>query len=286
MKRSLLLVIGIILALTLVLLTGCPSGTTTVTQTQGATTKTATATTQITTTATTMPAPPTNATTYKPKPPVATTTPSTTETKTPLTMVTTPPAGPLVYVSVCVDAALILAAQPLSYTEGMTLEDVIIAAHETYYTGEGTGYDIGTGNSYSMYMVNKCWGITAVPYIILNDKPNSSGGAFEAVNTVQIAENDNVILCCYTSSGTNSASVTATKSGNSITLSVKLWLFNTSSFAYNNAAYKNAVVWDPATGKILGVTDDKGQITIEIPASGVLAIEGLAAINANSATGG
>jgi hypothetical protein len=209
--------------------------------------------------------------------PVITTTPGGT---------TTPAVSQNVYVSVSVDGQLLVVAKPISYTKDMTLEDVIKAAHEAYYSGGKSGYDISTNNAFGMYMVNKCWGIAQVPYIILNDTPNSAGGVFEAVNTVKVKANDNVILCQYTTPTPKSVSLKATISGGKVTVTATDWEFSTSTYTYSHAALKNAKVLD-SKGASLGTTDANGQITIDIPADGIVIIEGFAAINVNaSATAG
>lgn len=189
------------------------------------------------------------------------------------------PETPAVFVSVSVDSKLVIAANPIAYTEDMTLEDVIKAAHEAYYPDGASGCDISTNNAFNMYMVNKCWGIAQIPFIIVNDHPNSEK-TFEAVNTVKVAPNDNIILCTSSvQGGATPVSVRATRSGDSVTLTVTSWILNLSNFTYSTAPLKDAAVWDPATGMVLGRTDDKGSITVNIPECGIVAIEGLAAIN-------
>jgi hypothetical protein len=129
-----------------------------------------------------------------------------------------------------------------------------------------------------MYMVNKCWGVAQVPFIILNDHPNSEKG-FEAVNTIKIAANDNIILCTANTQGAATpVSLTATVSGDSTTVKATAWTLNMSTFTYTSAPLANANVIDPETGASLGTTDAGGKITVTVPESGIVAIEGLAAI--------
>jgi hypothetical protein len=176
----------------------------------------------------------------------------------------------------------LVAAQPVTYTQDMTLEDVIKAAHEAFYSGEDSGYNIGTGNAFGMYMVNKCWGIAQIPFIIVNDHPNSET-TFQAVNTVKVAANDNIIICTASTQGAATpVSLTATISGDSVTLTATSWTMSLTTYTYSHAPLANANVIDPITGAALGTTDADGHITVTVPASGIVAIEGLGAINVNA----
>jgi len=196
-----------------------------------------------------------------------------------------PTSGPVVYISVSVEGQLLVAAQPVAYADGMTLEAVIKAAHVLYYPGGESGYDIGTNNAFSMYMVNKCWGVAQIPFIILNDHPNSEK-AFEAVNTVKVVANDNIIICTAAAQGAATpVSLKATLSGDSATLTATSWTMSLATYTYTSAPLANANVVDPVTGASLGTTDAAGKITVTIPASGIVAIEGLAAIYLKAGTG-
>jgi len=148
-----------------------------------------------------------------------------------------------------------------------------------YYSGGESGLDISTNNAYGMYMCNKCWGIAQVPFIILNDHPNSEVG-FEPVNTVPVVENDNVIICTAIVPGTATpVSLKSTLSGDSATVTATEWVLNMATFQYTHSPLANANVIDPVTGESLGTTDADGKITVTVPESGIVAIEGLAAIN-------
>jgi hypothetical protein len=74
-------------------------------------------------------------------------------------------------------------------------------------------------------------------------------------------------------------SLTATLSGDSATLTATAWTLNMADFTYTSAPLANANVVDPTTGTSLGTTDANGHITVTVPESGIVAIEGLAAIN-------
>ncbi len=191
-----------------------------------------------------------------------------------------PPAGTTVYISVSVDGELLVAAQPVTVTE-MTVEAAIKAAHEAYYSDGLSGYAAGIDPTFNVYLVNKCWGIQQVPFVILNGAPLGADPAIPPfVNAAPVAANDNIIICTASTQGAATpVSLTATISGDSATVTATAWTLNLATFTYTSAPLKNANVVDPITGESLGTTDDNGQITVTIPESGIVAIEGLAAIN-------
>jgi hypothetical protein len=195
---------------------------------------------------------------------------------------TTPatPTGPVFYISVSVDGKLLVAAQPVPYTENMTVDKALKAAHAVYYSGGESGYAAGVDPTFGVFIVNTCWGIKQIPFIILNDSPVPGPTVTTFDDVTPVAANDNIIICTASTQGAATpVSLTATISGNSVTLTATSWIFNPSNFTYTSAPLAKANVIDPTTGASLGTTDDNGQITITIPASGVVAIEGLAAIN-------
>ncbi len=188
-----------------------------------------------------------------------------------------PTTGTPVYVSVSVDGKLLVAAKTV-LIEDMTIEAALKAAHEQYYPGGLSGYTAGINPTYGMYLITQCWGVQQTPFIIINGHPNSEK-APEPVNTTPVAANDNIIICTANTQGAATpVSLTATVSGDSATLTATAWTLNMSTFAYTSAPLADANVVDPETGASLGKTDAKGQITVTIPASGIVAIEGLAAI--------
>jgi hypothetical protein len=202
-------------------------------------------------------------------------------TMTPAGVITTTiPAGPTVYVSVSVDGKLLLAAQPVAYTKGMTVDGLLKAAHVAYYSDGLKGYAAGIDPSFGIYLITKCWGIKQTPFVLLNDTPAPGPVITTFVDTTPVAANDNVIICTSNTQGAaKPVSLKATLSGDSVTLTATSWIFNSSTYTYTSAPLADAVVFDPATGKYFGKTDDNGKITVTVPASGIVAIEGLAAIN-------
>jgi hypothetical protein len=190
-------------------------------------------------------------------------------------------SGPVVYVSVSVDKQLLVAAQPITYTEGMSLDDVMKATHEEFYSGGLSGYTAGIDPMWNMYLISKCWGITATPYIILNDAPLGATSP-QTVDTTYVVANDNVIICTGSDMMNNPispVSLKSTLSGDSATVTATAWTLDFMTFTYSHVPLAGANVIDPTTSASLGTTDDSGSITVTVPESGIVAIEGMAAIN-------
>ncbi len=249
MKRNLFIIVSMCLILAVVMslgITGCSGGDQTSTTTTS-TSKTTTTTTTSTTTTTTS-------------------TTTTTTTQAPIT----------VYVSVSVDGELLVAAQPVTITS-KNVEAAIRAAHEAFYPSGLSGYTAGINPTWNMYLITQCWGVLNTPYIIVNDAPLTS-----TVNTAAIAANDNVIICTGADTTIiDPVSLKATVSGNSATVTATSWHLDFATFTYSSVPLAGANVVD-STGASLGTTDANGQITVAIPEDGIVAIEGMAAINVNT----
>jgi hypothetical protein len=191
-------------------------------------------------------------------------------------------SGITVYVSVSVDGQLLVAAQPVTITD-LTVQGAIKAAHAKYYSGGESGYSAGIDPTFKMYLINRCWGILATPYVILNGFPLGADlTAPVTVDAAPVAANDNIIICTSSNPMNKPAtpvSLVATLSGDVVTVTATVWKFNFMTFTYSSAPYANANVVDPATGASLGTTDADGNIIVTVPESGVVAIDGLAAIN-------
>ena len=189
-------------------------------------------------------------------------------------------SGTTVYVSVSVDGELLVAAQPVTISD-MTVEAAIKAAHAEYYSGGESGYVAGIDPMWNMYLVSRCWGVAATPFVIVNDTPLGAT-APQTVDTTPVAPNDNIIICTSSDPMNNPAqpvSLMSTLSGDSATVTATSWTLDFMTFTYSHVPLANANVIDPATGASLGITDAQGSITVTVPESGVVAIEGLAAIN-------
>jgi hypothetical protein len=191
-------------------------------------------------------------------------------------------SGTTVYVSVSVDGKLLVAAQPVTTTD-MTVDGVLKAAHKAYYSGGESGYTAGIDPTWNMYLISQCWGIKTTPYVILNVAPLGGDPSVPpTADKAPVANNDNIIICTGTdmvNKPVQPVSLTSTLSGDSATLTATAWTLDFTTFTYSHAPLANANVVDPTTGKSLGTTDAKGSITVTVPESGVVAIDGLAAIN-------
>jgi len=191
-------------------------------------------------------------------------------------------SGTTVYVSVSVDGKLLVAAQPITITD-MTVQGAIKAAHAEYYSGGESGYTAGIDPMFNFYLVSQCWGITATPFVILNGAPLGADLSIPpTVDVCPVVANDNIIICTSSDPMNKPAqpvSLTATLSGDSATVTATAWILDFMTFTYSSAPLANANVVDPTTGASLGTTDANGSITVAVPESGVVAIEGLAAIN-------
>jgi hypothetical protein len=162
----------------------------------------------------------------------------------------------------------------------LTLDAALKAAHGKYYSGGESGYAAGIDPNYGVFIVNKCWGIQQIPFIILNDSPAPGPKITTFIDATPVVANDNIIICTASTQGdATPVSLTATLAGDSATVTATSWIFNPSNFTYTSAPLANANVIDPTTGASLGTTDANGHITVTVPESGVVAIEGLAAIN-------
>ena len=191
-------------------------------------------------------------------------------------------SGTTVYVSVSVDGKLLVAAQPVTITD-MTVQGAIKAAHAAYYSGGESGYTAGIDPTFNMYLISQCWGIKGVPYVILNSAPLGADPKVPpTVNAAPVAANDNIIICESSDPMNKPAqpvSLTATVSGNSATVTATAWTLDFTTFKYSSAPFAKANIVDPTIGASLGTTDANGRSTVTIPESGIVAVEGLAAIN-------
>jgi hypothetical protein len=196
--------------------------------------------------------------------------------------VTLADSGITVYVSVSVDGQLLVAAQPVTTTD-MTLNGAIKAAHAAYYSGGESGYTAGIDPVWNMYLISKCWGVQATPYVLVNGAPfNAPPNGLLTAETAPVVANDNIIICTSSDPMNKPATpvaLTSTLSGDSATVTAISWTLDFTTFQYSQAPLANAKVIDPTTSKSLGTTDANGSITVTVPASGIVAIEGLAAIN-------
>jgi hypothetical protein len=134
-----------------------------------------------------------------------------------------------------------------------------------------------------MFLITQCWGITATPYVLVNGAPfNAPPNGLLTADTAPVVNNDNIIICTgadMTNNPVQPVSLTSTLSGDSVTVTAILWTLDFTTFQYSSEPFANANVVDPTTGASLGTTDADGKITVTVPESGIVAIDGLAAIN-------
>jgi hypothetical protein len=191
-------------------------------------------------------------------------------------------SGITVYVSVSVDGQLLVAAQPVAITD-MTVQGAIKAAHAKYYSGGESGYTAGIDRTFNIFLITQCWGVRATPFVILNSVPLGADPSIPpTVDAAPVAANDNIIICLSSDPMNRPAtpvSLAATLSGDTATVTATIWTFDFMKFTYSSAPLANANVIAPSTGASLGTTDKDGRITVTAPASGVVAVGGLAAIN-------
>ena len=182
-----------------------------------------------------------------------------------------------VYVSVSVDGELELAAQPVTVSE-LTVDSAIKAAHANYYSGGEVGYSAATDPTWNMFMINKVWGVSGTPYVIVNDEPIGTDMSKPTADTYPIKHGDNIIISVSSNmmKPALAISMTVSVSDEMATISAKSWTLDFMTFAYTSSPFAGAKVIDPETGEALGTTDSNGNITV--PAEGKAAIDGLAAI--------
>jgi hypothetical protein len=179
-----------------------------------------------------------------------------------------------VYVSVSVDGVLVLAAKPVTSPDG-TLAGAVKAANAKYYSGGESGYAGDVDSTYNMFLITKCWGVEAIPYLITNGVPLGADAGDLVANEKVVKDGDNILIC--TGADATPVGLTATVSGNTATITVMSWSLS-QSFTYSSAVVPKAKLTDPATGAVVGTTDAKGVATVTIPASGIVAFDGYAAI--------
>lgn len=190
-------------------------------------------------------------------------------------------AGTTVYISVSVDGKLLVAAQPVTTTD-VSVDGALKAAHAAYYTGGLGGYAAGIDATFNMFLISKCWGVVATPFVIVNGAPLGGDQTKPlTADKYMLVANDNIIIATSTDAMNKPATpvaLTATVSGSSATLTAVLWKLDFTTFTYSHSPLANAKVIDSKNAS-LGTTDAKGNATVTVPADGIVAIDGLAAIN-------
>jgi hypothetical protein len=188
------------------------------------------------------------------------------------------PAGEAgeVYITVVANGKVEVAAQPVT-PDKMTVEGVLLKAHELFYPGGASGYAAGIDPTYNMYLISMAWGVSGTPY-------NSQGDQMVAstVDTAPVKPGDNIIM---TASGATSAATLKASEGENdgeIIITATDWVLDFTTFQYMGTKISGVLVTDSA-GNELGTTGGDGTIVVQIPDDenwdGVVILEGKAAIN-------
>lgn len=183
----------------------------------------------------------------------------------------------IVYVTVSVDGELVVAAQPVSPAE-MTVDSALKAAHAAFYPGGESGYEAGIDPMWNMFLISKAWGVNVTPFVILNGAPLGAPENPGTADVTKVKPGDNLIMS-LSSDPMVPAKAVALKvsiSGDAATVTAIEWILDFTTFTYSSAPFANAEVINPETGEVLGTTDAEGNITV--PATGVVAVGGVAAI--------
>jgi hypothetical protein len=186
------------------------------------------------------------------------------------------------YISVSIDNKLMLAAAPVKIPAEQTVDAVLKAAHAAYYSGGASGYKSGVYQTYGIYLITKVWGINITPDIVINNTPMGAEEPYlGSVDEHQVKNGDNIIIAIDSDPNKipTIISMAASVSGNSANITATEWTLSMISFEFSSKPYPNAPIIDPKTGILLGTTDSKGKVTVSIPSSGIVAVDGLAAIN-------
>ncbi len=190
-----------------------------------------------------------------------------------------------IFISVSVDGVLQLAAQPMALPADATVNGVLAAAHEQFFSDGLNGYVADTNNQYAMFLITKCWGVATTPYVMVNNLAMGSTGFSATADTAAVKAGDNVIVSLSSDTATpaQAISLTADVADGSATVTATSWVLDFSTFTYKSSPFANATVIDPVSGTTLGTTDANGQIVV--PAVGTAAITGLAAIPVDGSCG-
>ncbi len=189
-------------------------------------------------------------------------------------------ASATVNVSISVDGKLLVAAQPVSVTD-LTVNGVLKAAHKAYYSGGESGYVADIDPTWNMFLITKCWGVSATPYVIINGYPLGSPEVPDTADKAAVKAGDNIIVSTSSDPAVPAQAIalTATVADGAATVKATSWVLDFTTFTYKSSPLASAKIVDPVTGTALGTTDANGSITVTVPESGIVAVDGLAAIN-------
>jgi hypothetical protein len=193
-------------------------------------------------------------------------------------------AAPTVDITVSIDGKLVVFAETVA-TTATTLDGVLKDAHKALYKDGEAGYVAGIDSTYNIYLITKCWGVAATPYILVNHEAFGADTTKGFADTYEIKAGDNIIISLSTDAATaaKAISMKADVSGTKATIEALQWTLDFATFTYKSAPFANAAVVDKS-GKALGTTDAKGGATVDVPADGIICINGLAAIKVAGST--
>jgi hypothetical protein len=187
--------------------------------------------------------------------------------------------GNTVYITVAVDGKVVVAAEPLT-TSGTTVDAVLKDAHIAFYADGEAGYVAGIDSMWNMFLITKCWGVTATPFVIVNGGPLGSTANPDTADIAPVRNGDNIIIS--TSSDPNvpalAIALSVDVADGSATVTATNWVLDFTTFTYQSSPFADAEVTDPATGASLGKTDAEGKITVTPPESGVVVVGNVSAI--------
>ncbi len=180
-----------------------------------------------------------------------------------------------VYLSMSVDGKLILAAEPI-IPDRMTVDGLMRKAHELYFDGGvDAGYTAGIDATYNMFLISKCWGVVATPYVVVNNETMSV-----AADVAAISAGDNIIISTSAAGAALAISLKAINNEDgTYSITATNWVLDFSTFTYSANTFPDVPVFDSADNQI-GTLDSKGSVTISsVPADGIVKVGGFAAIN-------
>jgi hypothetical protein len=189
------------------------------------------------------------------------------------------PAGETgeVYITIVNAGKVEVAAQPVT-PDTMTIEGVLLKAHETWYKDGVNGYVAGIDPTYNMYLITTAWGVSGTPFISQGD--NMMGST--PVNAVVVQPGENIIMTTTGAAMAVTLKAIAGDNEDEVIVTASSQTFDISTFGYMPGKVGGARVVDSA-GNELGVTESDGTVVIKIPDEenwdGVIILEGMAAIN-------
>ena len=123
---------------------------------------------------------------------------------------------------------------------------------------------------WNMFMINRVWGVSNTPFVIVNGTPIGVDSTKpNNVASYPINEGDNIIISVSsTMSPAKAVSLTVSTENGSSTVIATAWEMDFTTFQYTSKPLVGADIINPETGELLGTTDAEGRITV--PAVGIV----------------